>query len=281
MAVGAALSLGARVWNWVKIAGAGAGALGVGEVALRGPENSGILGLWQNTRDALKITEGRSGMTAMFAKLYQFIVEACDFLGAGENNFFRNYAERKLGLNEGSTYRDSESAAPDSDSPSSVSEPESSADVERTATGTEITAENDLTVLDNYSISAEDVTLGNAWDFANKFSAGLIDNTVNIAASGLGHVADLADYVVLGGIENLTGIDTGYDERNLSSTFASFADNNMNFDPALTTAWDRVAYGAGGTASYFIPYAGAVGLTARGATVVSGAMSAAQLTQDM
>ena len=94
--------LGSAIWSGGK-AILGIGAVGgAAEVATRG-EDSSIVGLYENVRDGLLTSEKTAGMSAVFAGLYQAVIELANFFGAGPDNFFRNWAEARLNVASGST----------------------------------------------------------------------------------------------------------------------------------------------------------------------------------
>lgn len=109
------------------------------------------------------------------------------------------------------------------------------------------------------------------------FGLGAWNEVVTAGASALGHIGDGIDWVG-GKAGELVDYDTGYKSRDLSKIMRQAAEVNLTAKPELTTAWDRVAYGAGTWAPYVIPTLGPASLATKAA--VTGGLTAAGMARD-
>lgn len=276
---------------WIAGAGAVAGGVG-GTAAVVDVKSNGAEGWVGNAIEWLNRVPGegaaRANVGIKFEGFYAFIENIGQFVmnltdgkvGGGLMNWARK-AQGLPPISASETSSDADGSStdiPGEGAPSEGIDPtttQSLAPDFTTATGTPITSINEIT-LENLATMEEFDTLGEVGHKVGLVGQGLVSETLSIGSSVLGHAADFGDWAIMGGFEKLTGIDTGYDERDLSTSFHNVVMDNVAPKPELVTAWDRVAFGAGQTASYFIPGAAVAGTGAKivvgGAAAVSTAM---------
>lgn len=263
---------------WVAGAGVAAGTV-AGGAAVVDVRSNGAEGWVGNAIEWLNRVPGegaaRANVGIKFEGFYAFLENIGQFLmnitdgkvGSG----LMNWARKSQGLeplSASETSSDADGGSTDvtgADTPANGVDPaitNSIAPEFTTATGNSITSVNEIT-LENLATMEEFDSIGEVGHKAGLVVQGAVSETLSIGSSALGHVADFADWAVMGGIENLTGIDTGYDERDLSTSFHNVVMENVAPKPELVTAWDRVAFGAGQVGSYFIPGAAVAGTGAK------------------
>ncbi len=121
-----------------------------------------------------------------------------------------------------------------------------------TQTGNPITAANELNA-DNLKKGMDGASVDDLVKNVGLVAAGAWDNTIGAVSTLAGGALEYSDEVYGRILKGTFGVDTGFEKRDLMAKFSKFSDDHLEVKPELTTAWDRVAYGAGNVASYFIP----------------------------
>ncbi len=235
--------LGKVGWSVLGIGGAGA-AVDVavnpkdGVVANVGAD---IVTTWANIQTEAGVDTGFQGFYKFFEKLAEFIES---FAGEGTMSGMTNWARQGMGETELTN-------------PSSTSGGDGSATVIGGAADDTLgsitytpTAENELT-LENFSNFDGALSGENLLHKANVFAHGVAEGGVHVV-NLVGHSLDASDWLIGKGA-SLFGIDTGYEERNISESMHDSMMDGVDGawtlvgggPPELKTAWDRAVHFGG------------------------------------
>ena len=239
------------MWQLIKGLGkVGWSILGIGGAAaatnvVYDPKDGAVVNIATDLMTAAANAGTESGVDTAFQGFYKFFEKLADmiesFTGEGSMMAMRNWARRGMGEDEVS-YTNTTLNGGDGETTLAGA---AGADT----LGITYTAENALT-FENFSNFEGALDADNVLHKANVFAHGVAEGAVHVV-NLVGHAADGLDYVS-GSVLSWVGIDTGYEERNISAaahrTMMAGVDGvwgAVGTVPELKTAWDRAVHFGG------------------------------------